>query len=101
MPEVFPQSPAAFEFVESPIDVLGWSRAFEATINWELYDRDGLLLNEGFETTGAAGPELGVMSFDVDYTVTERQVGTLMVFEISAMDGSRIHLREVPLWLEP
>ncbi len=101
MPEVFPQSPAAFEFVESPFDVLGWSRAFEATISWELYDRDGLLLNEGFETTGAAGPEFGVMSFDVDYTVTERQVGTLMVFENSAMDGSRIHLREVPLWLEP
>jgi hypothetical protein len=101
MPEVFPQSPAAFEFVASPFDVAGWSRAFEATINWELYDRDGLLLADGFETTGASGPEFGVMSFDVAYSVSERQVGTLMVFEISAMDGSRINLREVPLWLEP
>ena len=101
LPEVFPQSPAAFEFVASPIDVLGWSRAFEATINWELYDSDGLLLAEGFETTGAAGPEFGVMSFDVEYDVDTRQLGSLMVFEISAQDGSRIHLREVPLWLEP
>ena len=98
---MFPQSPAAFEFVASPIDVLGWSRAFEATINWELYDSDGLLLAEGFETTGAAGPEFGVMSFDVEYDVDTRQLGSLMVFEISAQDGSRIHLREVPLWLEP
>lgn len=101
MPEVFPQSPAAFEFVESPFDVLGWSRAFEATISWELYDREGLLLADGFETTGSAGPDFGIMTFDVEYTVGERQVGTLMVFEISAKDGSRIHLREVPVWLEP
>jgi len=101
MPEVFPQSPAAFEFVESPFDVLGWSRAFEATINWELYDREGALLAEGFETTGSAGPDFGIMSFDVEYNVDERQVGSLMVFEISAKDGSRINLREVPVWLEP
>jgi hypothetical protein len=101
IPEVFPEAPAAFEFVADPFEVGGWSRAFEATINWELYDRDGSLLADGFETTGAAGPEFGVMAFDVDYTVASRQVGSLVVFEISAADGSRNNLREVPIWLEP
>jgi hypothetical protein len=101
LPEKLPLAPAWFEFVESPFTVTGYSRAFEATVNWELYDDDGALLAEGFETTGSAGPDFGEMTFDVSYTVDRPQVGTLMVFELSAMDGSVIHLRETALWLMP
>ncbi len=101
IPEHFADSPAWWQYVESPIEVTGYSRAFEATIEWELYDRDGLLIASDFETTGSAGPDFGPMNFTVDYDVDELQVGTLMIFEISAMDGSRTDLRETVVWLIP
>ena len=101
IPEHFVDSPTWWEYVESPIAVTGYSRAFEATIQWELYDRDGLLIASDFETTGSAGPDFGPMSFTVDYDVDEVQVGTLMVFELSAMDGSRTDVRETVVWLVP
>lgn len=101
IPEHFPLTPVWWQYAENPIEVTGYSRAFEATINWELYDQDGLLLASGFETTGSAGPDFGPMSFTVDYTVDELQLGTLDVFEFSAMDGSVIGLRETVVWLVP
>jgi germination protein M len=101
IPEKLPLSPAWFEFVESPFTVSGYSRAFEATVNWQIYDDDGALLNEGFETTGSSGPDFGPMTFEVSYDVDRLQVGTLMVFEYSAKDGSVIDLRETALWLMP
>jgi germination protein M len=101
MPEKLPLSPAWWEFVESPFTVTGYSRAFEATVNWQLYDNDGALLVEGFATTGSSGPDFGPMTFEVTYTVDRPQVGELMVFEYSAKDGSVIDLRETALWLMP
>ncbi|MGF1668632.1 MAG: Gmad2 immunoglobulin-like domain-containing protein [Acidimicrobiia bacterium] len=101
IPEKLPLSPAWWEFVESPFTVTGYSRAFEATVNWQLYDNDGALIAEGFETTGSSGPDFGPMTFEVSYTVDRPQVGELMVFEYSARDGSVIDLRETVLWLMP
>jgi hypothetical protein len=101
IPEKLPLAPAWWEFVESPFTVTGYSRAFEATVNWQLYDNDGALLAEGAETTGSSGPDFGPMTFEVEYTVDRPQVGELMVFEYSAKDGSVIDLRETALWLMP
>ena len=47
------------------------------------------------------GPDWGEMAFGVPYTVSELQVGTLTVWETSAMDGSMINLRETVVWLTP
>ncbi len=101
IPEKLPLAPAWWEFVESPFTVTGYSRAFEATVNWQLYNNDGALIAEGFETTGSSGPDFGPMTFEVSYTVDRPQVGELMVFEYSAKDGSVIDLRETALWLMP
>ncbi len=99
--EKTPLAPAWFEFVESPFTVTGYSRAFEATVNWELYDNDGSLIAEGFATTGSGDATFREMTFEVVYDVDRPQVGELMVFEFSAMDGSVIDLRETALWLLP
>ena len=99
--EKMPLAPAWFEFVESPFTVTGYSRAFEATVNWQLYDNDGALIAEGFATTGSGDATFREMIFDVSYTVDRAQVGELMVFEYSAKDGSVIDLRETALWLMP
>ena len=96
-----PLSPAWFEFVDSPFAVTGYSRSFEATVNWELYDADGELLDEGFATTGSGDATFREMVFAVTYEVDRTQLGTLMVFEVSAADGGIIDLRETAVWLLP
>jgi hypothetical protein len=101
VPEILVDSPASWQFVESPIEVTGIARAFEATVDWALYDNDGLELASGFTTASISGPDWGDMAFTIPYTVTALQVGTLEVWETSAMDGSRTDLRETVVWLTP
>lgn len=101
MPEHFPTAPAWYEFVEAPITVTGYSRAFEATIQWQLLDASGALITEGFETTGSAGPDFGPMEFEIDVDVDTRQRATIRIFESSAKDGSPTDIRDTVVWLEP
>ncbi len=99
IPEVFADTPAWFATAGRPLQVTGLARVFEAALDWELYDNDGTLLASGFAMTTEGGPAWGRFAFTVDYDVSFDQVGTLMVFEISANDGSKIFLREHPIWL--
>jgi hypothetical protein len=101
VPEHFPTAPAWHEFVEAPVIVTGYSRAFEATIQWQLLDDTGALITEGFETTGSAGPDFGPMEFDIDVDVDTRQQVTIRIFESSAQDGSPTDIRDTVVWLEP
>ncbi len=101
MPELLNTSPAWWQYVESPVQVEGWSRAFEATFLFTLTDDDGLPLAEGFVTDGASGPEFGEFSFSVPYVLDRRQLGELILYNLSAKDGSVIDLRETAVWLEP
>lgn len=101
MPELFNTSPAWWQYVTSSVEIEGWSRAFEATFLYTLTDDDGLPLAEGFVTAGSAGPDFGEFSFSVPFTVDRRQLGSLILYAESAMDGSIIDLRETPIWLEP
>jgi hypothetical protein len=94
-------SPASWQYVESPIQVTGIARAFEATVDWALYDRDGAQLISGFVTASTGAPDWGDFSITIPYAVDELQVGTLQIWETSAKDGSRTFLRETILWLTP
>jgi hypothetical protein len=101
VPNVFIDDPAWFAITPSPVFVSGVARVFEAVVNWELYDNDGLLLDDGFTMTAEGAPAWGSFVFDIPYTVDREQVGTLMMFEISARDGSRVDLSEHPIVLMP
>ncbi len=101
VPEILVDTPAAWQYMSSPITVTGVARVFEATVDWELLDSDGLVLTDGFARASIGGPFWGEFTFLPTYSITDRQVGTLAVWETSAMDGSRTHLRETPVWLMP
>lgn len=101
MPEILIDQPAWFAQTRSPLIVSGLARAFEATVQWALYDNDGLPLDEGFTMASAGGPDWGTFQFAVPYTVDTPQLGALMMWEDSARDGSPIHLVEHPVWLTP
>jgi hypothetical protein len=101
VPEILIDQPAWFAPAENPVLVSGIARAFEATVQWALYDSDGLLLEDGFTMASTGGPDWGTFQFAIPYTVDTPQLGALMMWEDSARDGSPIHLVEHPVWLTP
>jgi hypothetical protein len=89
----------AFIFVSSPlagaqvsgdtITVEGCSNTFEAGYTWELVDRDGNVVADGFGQATCGTGCVGTFSFDITHGLSERQVVYIHVFDLSAEDGSR------------
>jgi hypothetical protein len=97
-PPILVESPLSFEAVASPLDVTGTANTFEATFNYELTDTDGLIVDTGFVTATSGTGTRGTFDFTTKpYTVPFDGIGELIVFELSAKDGSRINLVEIPL----
>jgi hypothetical protein len=97
-PPVLVESPLPFEEVESPLRVTGTANTFEATFNYELTDTDGRIVDENFVTATSGTGTRGTFDFTTDeYEIPFDGIGSLIVFERSAEDGSRIHIVEIPL----
>lgn len=99
-PAILVESPLPDEAVESGFDVTGTANTFEATFNYELKDAAGKVLRKNFVTATSGSGTRGTFKFTVPYTVDHPQEGRLVVFELSAADGSRINESEIPLRLE-
>jgi hypothetical protein len=99
-PAVLVESPLPDESVESGFEVTGTANTFEATFNYELKDASGEVLTKNFVTATSGSGTRGTFKFTVPYELDEPQDGTLVVFELSAEDGSRTHESEIPLHLE-
>ena len=83
---VIATAPAAGARVSSGFGVSGCSRTFESAIVWRLHARNGSLLAQGTASGGGVdGP--GPFAFSVPFSVPERQIGQLEVFEEDASDG--------------
>jgi len=81
--------------------VTGTANTFEATFSYELTDTDDLIVDENFVTATSGTGTRGTFDFTTDpFTVPFDGVGSLIVFERSAKDGSRINLVEIPLRME-
>jgi hypothetical protein len=97
-PAILVESPLPFEQVESPLHVTGTANTFEANFQYELTDTDGLIVDQNFVTATSGTGTRGTFDFTTDeFTVPFDGVGSLIVFESSAKDGSRINLVEIPL----
>ncbi len=82
----------------SPIRATGTANTFEATFNYELTDSDGRIVDENFVTATSGTGTRGTFDFTTKpFTVPFDGVGSLVVFERSAEDGSRTKLVEIPL----
>lgn len=83
---VIATTPRAGDRVNSGFGVAGCSRTFESNVQWRLTARDGTELAKGFTQGGGVdGP--GPFSFTVNYSVTERNIGHLEVFEEDVSGG--------------
>lgn len=100
--EILIDQPAWWAETTSPLLVDGMALVFEGTVQYALYDNDGLELASGFTTASGDGPpNYGSFQFGIPYEVDTPQMGALMMWEQSAKDGSQIHLVEHPVWLNP
>lgn len=99
LPPIFVDRPAWGEPVTSPVHVGGLSNVFEAVSQVMLTDDDGLTLFEDTVLATCGTGCWGEWEIDIPYTVDRDQVGALIVWEYSAEDGSRIHVREYPVQL--
>jgi germination protein M len=100
-PAILVESPLALEEVSAPLHSFGTANTFEATFAYELLDAEGNVLDEDFVTATSGSGTRGTFEFVAPFEVDSEQEGTLVVFEESAEDGSRINVVEIPLRLTP
>jgi germination protein M len=98
-PAILVQSPLAGEEVEPGFEATGTANTFEATFQYELLDAEGKVLKKDFVTATSGSGTRGTFSFTVPYEVDAPEQGRLVVFEISAADGSRTNERAIPVAL--
>jgi hypothetical protein len=97
-PGILVESPLPFQEVSSPLRATGTANTFEATFNYELTDTDGKIVDQNFVTATSGTGTRGTFDFTTKpYTVPFDGIGSLIVFERSAKDGSRTKLVEIPL----
>ena len=93
-PQILVESPLAFQDVETPLRVTGTANTFEATFEYELRDSAGKVVDSNFVTATSGTGTRGTFDFT---TKAVDDVASLVVFERSANDGSRINEVAIPL----
>lgn len=96
-PAILVESPLPLQTVTSPIRVTGTANTFEATFQYELLDAAGNMIAKHFVTATSGSGTRGTFDFSVPFDAAG--AGKLVVYELSAKDGSRIHEVELPLVL--
>jgi germination protein M len=99
-PAILVESPLPGEEVEPGFEASGTANTFEATFQYELRDASNKILSKDFVTATSGSGTRGTFTFKVPYEIASPTDGRLIVFELSAADGSRINEREIPLRLE-
>jgi len=99
VPAILVEHPLPEGRASSPLHVTGTADTFEATFQYELKDSAGVVLAKGFTTASTGNGTRGTFELSIPFTVDHAQDGTLVVYESSAADGSRVHIREIPLRL--
>ena len=98
-PLILVESPLPFEAVSSPLRVWGTANTFEATFEYELLDATGKVVAKHFVTATSGSGTRGTYDVTIRFDAPAG-AGKLVVYELSAADGSRIHQVEIPLTLQ-
>ncbi|MGA7282825.1 MAG: GerMN domain-containing protein [Acidimicrobiia bacterium] len=84
----------------NPLRVVGIGAVFEAAFLYRLTDAEDHVLAEGQAMTDL-GTGWGNFDFTIPYVVDRKQMGSLVVWDDSAKDGSAIDIRQYPVVLGP
>jgi spore germination protein GerM len=99
LPAILVQSPGITDRVSSPAAISGTADVFEAVVSIEIRDANGTVLSSAFTMATCGTGCRGTYSTTVRYDVDSTQPGMIVVFEVSAMDGSPQHVVRIPVTL--
>ena len=99
LPFILVQSPRIDERVSSAVHISGTADVFEATVSIAILDQQGKVIASTFTMATCGTGCRGTWETDVAYDVAATQRGTIHVYEVSAMDGSEIHVVDIPVTL--
>ena len=96
-PAILVESPLPNATVTSPLEVTGTANTFEATFILNVLDGDGLIVyDEPVMATSGTGTR-GTFDVTATFEVPRAGIGSVIVFERSAKDGSQINIVEIPV----
>jgi hypothetical protein len=101
LPPIVVTSPYIGAAVTSPVTVSGTANVFEATVSIRILDASGAEIATAFTTATCGTGCRGSYSTPVRFAVDRAQPGTIQVYEVSAENGSRIHVVDIPVTLSP
>jgi germination protein M len=90
-------TPRTGETVSSPVRLTGTANAFEATFQVEVVDPSGRIVAEQTVTATSGTGTRGTFDVTVPFTIQREGFGAIIVFELSAKDGSRTNIEEIPV----
>jgi hypothetical protein len=96
-PAVLVERPAVGDVVSSPMRLAGTANTFEANFEYEVLAPDGTKLAGTFVTATCGTGCRGTFDEQVVFDAGDAGSVTLVVFERSAKDGSRMNEVEIPL----
>jgi hypothetical protein len=96
-PAILVESPLPHQTTPSPLRITGTANTFEATFQYELLDAVGKVIATHFVTATAGSGTRGTYDVTVPYPAGHGGPGTLVVYENSAADGSRINVSKIAL----
>lgn len=99
LPVILVSSPLIGQRVSSPITVAGTANVYEATVSVRILDATGAEIATTFTTATCGSGCRGDYSVAVSYRVPREQRATIQVHEVSADNGSRIHVVDIPVTL--
>jgi hypothetical protein len=99
LPAILVQNLRIGELVSSPVHISGTADVFEAVVSIAILDQHGKVITSTFTMATCGTGCRGTWETDVAYDVAEAQHGMIKVFEVSAMDGSDIHVVRIPVTL--
>jgi hypothetical protein len=100
-PAIVVRTPQPGDEVVSPVRIAGTADVFEATVSIVMLDEDGQELAATVATATCGTGCRGRFSASVSFFTQARRSGTIEVFEVSAKDGSPLHLVSIPVVLVP
>jgi Immunoglobulin-like domain of bacterial spore germination/Sporulation and spore germination len=101
LPAILLESPGIGVRVSSPVTISGSADVFEAVVSIAILDEHGRTVASSFTMATCGTGCRGSYTVDVRYDVGTRQPGTIRVYEVSAKDGSPLHVVEIPVLLTP
>jgi hypothetical protein len=101
LPPIFIDGPAAGATLANPARITGLGNTFEAAFIIEIRDaNDRILIRQPAMATCGTGC-WGTIDLTIPYSVSSRQPGSVVVYDLSAKDGSVQNLRVTPVTLTP